>query len=118
LRGTSRTWARRRAACGFFEIDGNVSREHAAELAIEETIWTHLPDQGPLKADQFGEYSDSDELRHSDPLALTQLLIAYHLLRAYSGGAPMPFAPPLAALTRLESATSHTNLELVSGHNS
>jgi phosphoribulokinase len=112
-----------RAACGvrlalgrdggrpvdFLEIDGNVSREHAAEL--EETIWTHLPDLRPLKAEQFGEYSDTDELRHSDPLALTQLLITYHLLRAYSGDAPMPFAPPLAALARLDSAASSANLE-------
>lgn len=100
----------------FLEIDGNVSREHAAEL--EETIWTRLPDLRPLKGDQFGEYSDTDELRHSDPLALTQLLITYHLLRAYSGDAPMPFALPLAALTRLESATSNANLEFVSGTDS
>ena len=85
----------------FLEVDGNVSREHAEEL--EETIWSHLPDLRPLHADQFGDYNYGTEVRHSDPLALTQLLITYHLLRAYSKDAPMPFAPPIAALSRLNS---------------
>jgi phosphoribulokinase len=85
----------------FLEIDGNVSREHAAEL--EDTIWKHLPDLRPLRADQFGDYNYGTEVRHSDPLALTQLLITYHLLRAYSKDAPIPFARPIAALSRLES---------------
>jgi phosphoribulokinase len=85
----------------FLEIDGNVSREHAAEL--ENTIWKHLPDLRPLEADQFGDYNEGSEVRHSDPLALTQLLITYHLLRAHSGDAPIPFARPIAALSRLRS---------------
>ena len=83
----------------FLEVDGNVSREHAAEL--EDEIWKHLPDLRPLSADQFGDYNDRSELRHSDPLALTQLLITYHLLRAYSGQVQR-FARPIAALNRLE----------------
>ncbi len=86
----------------FLEVDGNVSREHAAEL--EDTIWKHLPDLRPLRADQFGDYNYGTEVRHSDPLALTQLLITYHLLRAYSKDAQIPFARPIAALSRLESA--------------
>lgn len=65
----------------FLEVDGNVSRDRAAEL--EETIWRHVPDLRPLRADQFGDYTDADQVRHSDPLALTQLLITYHLLRAH-----------------------------------
>jgi len=85
----------------FLEVDGNVSREHAAEL--EDTIWKHLPDLRPLRADQFGDYNYGTEVRHSDPLALTQLLITYHLLRAYTKDAPIPFARPIAALSRLES---------------
>ena len=85
----------------FLEVDGDVSREHAAEL--EDTIWKHLPDLRPLRADQFGDYNYGTEVRHSDPLALTQLLITYHLLRAYSKDAPIPFARPIAALSRLES---------------
>lgn len=85
----------------FLEIDGNVDRDRAAEL--EDEIWKHLPDLRPLGADQFGEYADRSELRHSDPLALTQLLITYHLLRAYNGDSGQRFARPIAALNRLKS---------------
>ena len=95
----------------FLEVDGNVSREHAAEL--EDTIWKHLPDLRPLRADQFGDYNYGTEVRHSDPLALTQLLITYHLLRAYSKDAPIPFARPIAALSRLESVPQEAPVELV-----
>jgi phosphoribulokinase len=95
----------------FLEVDGNVSREHAAEL--EEAIWKHLPDLRPLRADQFGDYNYGTEVRHSDPLALTQLLITYHLLRAYSKDAPMPFARPIAALSRLESVRQDAPEEVV-----
>jgi len=95
----------------FLEVDGNVSREHAAEL--EEAIWKHLPDLRPLQADQFGDYNYGTEVRHSDPLALTQLLIAYHLLRAYSKDAPIPFARPIAALSRLESVPQEAAVESV-----
>ena len=95
----------------FLGVDGNVSREHAAEL--EDTIWKHLPDLRPLRADQFGDYNYGTEVRHSDPLALTQLLITYHLLRAYSKDAPMPFARPIAALNRLQFLPDSTALEVV-----
>jgi phosphoribulokinase len=95
----------------FLGVDGNVSREHAAEL--EDTIWSHLPDLRPLHADQFGDYNYGSEVRHSDPLALTQLLITYHLLRAYSKDAPMPFARPIAALSRLKSVSQDAPVEIV-----
>ena len=95
----------------FLEVDGNVSREHAAEL--EDTIWKHLPDLRPLRADQFGDYNYGTEVRHSDSLALTQLLITYHLLRAYSKDAPIPFARPIAALSRLESVPQEAPVEVV-----
>jgi len=83
------------------EIDGHVAAEHAAEL--EEAIWKHLPDLRSLPEDQFGDYQDRTEVRHSSPLGLTQLLITYHLLRKYSDVAQLPFAPPVAALSRLQS---------------
>jgi phosphoribulokinase len=97
----------------FLEVNGNVSREHAAEF--EDTVWNHLPDLRPLRADQFGDYNYGSEVRHSDPLALTQLLITYHLLRAYSKDAPMPFAPPIAALSRLQFAPESAPVEAVTG---
>lgn len=81
------------------EIDGNVSPEHAARL--EEAIWQHIPDLRPLPADAFGEFQERAEIRHSDPLALTQLLIVYHLLRKYSDMSALPMAKPVAALSRL-----------------
>ena len=90
----------------FLDICGDVTPEHVAEL--EDAIWHHLPDLRPLRADQFGEYQDRGEARHSDPLALTQLLLTYHLLRKYGDTAPLPFAPPVAALSRLQSAPNRS----------
>jgi len=95
----------------FLEVDGNVSREDAS--ALENAIWKHLPDLHPLRSDQFGAYIYGTEVRHSDPLALTQLLITYHLLRAYSKDAPLPFARPIAALNRLQSVSECAPTESV-----
>jgi phosphoribulokinase len=86
----------------FLDIEGSVAAEHAAEL--EEAIWQHLPDLRPVREEEFGEYQDRSETRHSHPLALTQLLLAYHLLRKYSDLSNVPFAPPVAALSRLRGA--------------
>ena len=83
----------------FLEIDGNVTAEHAAEL--EATVWQHLPDLAPVREDQFGDYVDRTEMRHSHPLALTQLLLTYHLLRKHADPTHVPFAAPVAALSRL-----------------
>jgi len=84
----------------YLEIDGDVAAQHAAEL--ENVIWQHLPDLRPVSDDLFGAYQDRRESRHSPPLALTQLLIAYHLLRKYSDLSQLPLAPPVSALSRLE----------------
>jgi phosphoribulokinase len=81
------------------EIDGNVTTEQAAEL--ENAIWQHLPDLRSLPEEEFGDYQDRSEVRHSSPLALTQLLLAYHLIRQYQDVTQIPFAPPVAALSRL-----------------
>jgi phosphoribulokinase len=81
------------------EIDGSVTPGQSVYL--EETIWRHLPGVQPIPADQFGTYQDRGEARHSDPLALTQLLLTYHLLREYGTGTQRLFAPPVAALGRV-----------------
>ncbi|MCB0172544.1 MAG: phosphoribulokinase [Anaerolineae bacterium] len=83
------------------EIDGNATADQTTEL--EDAIWQHLPDLRPLREEEFGDYQDQTEMRHSSPLALSQLLLAYHLLRQYNNVARMPFAPPVAALSRLGS---------------
>ncbi|NJP05542.1 MAG: phosphoribulokinase [Chloroflexaceae bacterium] len=63
------------------EIDGNVCPERAS--ALEQSIWQHLLDVHPLRADEFGDYDDRTQRRHSDPLALTQLLLTCQVLQQY-----------------------------------
>ncbi len=86
------------------EIDGNVSAEQAEKL--EAAIWRHLPDLRPVQPDQFGDFQESTETRHSNPLALTQLLLVYHLLRQYSDLSNLPMANPVAALSRLRAGSA------------
>ena len=88
----------------FLEISGNVSSENAFQL--EDAIWQHLPDLRPVREDQFGDYQDRTEIRHSHPLALSQLLITYHLLRKYANIQNIPMASPVAALSRLQGSPS------------
>jgi phosphoribulokinase len=80
------------------EIDGNVSGEQAHRLA--SAIWEHIPELWPEDDSLFGNYFDGQANQHSHPLALTQLLITYHVLRKYNDLSAMPFAPPVAALSR------------------
>lgn len=85
----------------FMEIEGHVTAEQAARL--EDAIWDHLPEAQVVTEDEFGDYQDRTEVKHSHPLALTQLLLTYHLLRQYTDVNSIPFAPPVAALSRLRS---------------
>lgn len=88
----------------FLEIAGNVNADNAKRL--EDAIWQHLPDLRSVREDQFGDYQDRLEVKHSHPLALSQLLITYHLLRKYSNLSQIPMAPPVAALSRLQASPS------------
>jgi phosphoribulokinase len=94
-----RDWGR---PVDILEIDGAVSHEQTA--CLEERIWSHLPGVQPIEADQFGVYQDRGVIRHSDPLALTQLLLMFHLLREYGTNTPRLYAPPVAALSRVHKA--------------
>jgi len=94
------------------EIDGSVTPEQTAYL--EETIWRHLPGVEPIGSDQFGVYQDRGVKRQSDPLALTQLLLTYHLLRECGENTQRLFAPPVAALSRVSRAGS-PSASLVNG---
>lgn len=78
------------------EIDGNVSAEQAHRLA--NAIWEHMPELRPEDESFLGNYQDAKGTKHNHPLALTQLLITYHLLRKYKDLSDMPFAPPVAAM--------------------
>jgi phosphoribulokinase len=94
------------------EIDGCVAGEHAQEL--EDKIWAHLPDLHAIRDEEFGEFADRNETRHSHPLALTQLLLVYHLLRKYSSLDEAPFAMPVAALKRMRTTPDKIKAELSS----
>jgi phosphoribulokinase len=84
------------------EIDGCVTPEQAEQL--EENIWRHLPGVARINGDQFGSFLSGNEIRHSDPLALSQLLLTYHLLREQELNVQRLFAPPVAALNRVQTA--------------
>jgi phosphoribulokinase len=62
------------------EIDGTVRPEHARQL--DERIWSHMETHRELRSVDIGSYLDGTTERHSDPLALTQLLVAYQVVRA------------------------------------
>jgi phosphoribulokinase len=69
-------------AVEYLEIDGSIPDEPAR--ALERCILDHLDACGAASLADLGQYSDPQtrDSRHSHPLALTQLLLVYHLLRA------------------------------------
>jgi len=66
-------------AVEYLEIDGSIPDEPAR--ALERGILDHLDECGAASPADLGLYSDS-RVEQSHPLALTQLLLVYHLLRA------------------------------------
>jgi phosphoribulokinase len=66
-------------AVEYLEIDGAIPDEAAA--ALERCILDHLDACGAAPLEDLGQYKDP-QIRHSHPLALTQLLLVYHMLHA------------------------------------
>ena len=74
------------------EIDGSIHPQTAG--VPEQRIWSHL--LSPMKSlqdlapEQLGTFAEGGSSRHSDPLALVQLLLIYYLLQAREArqGAP------------------------------
>jgi phosphoribulokinase len=62
------------------EIDGTISPDLAHDL--DERIWAHLETHRHLRPSEIGDYLDGTTPRHSEPLALTQLILAYQVARA------------------------------------
>ena len=66
------------------DISGKISDQKATE--VEDLIWTRLQERSTklkeYRPDQYGSYTDGADTRVSHPLALTQLLVAYHMLLA------------------------------------
>jgi phosphoribulokinase len=61
-------------------IPGDVDPNRAAE--IEEAIWDRLHFATHLRSQRLGEFTVGTDLHRSEPLALVQLLILYHLVTA------------------------------------
>jgi len=62
------------------EIDGTISPGLAHDL--DERIWAHMETHRHLRPSEIGDYLDGATPRHSEPLALTQLIVAYQVARA------------------------------------
>jgi phosphoribulokinase len=66
------------------EIDGRISTEDAAR--IERAVWEHASERHHhlhhLRQKQLGSYDEPQGRRHSDPLGLTQLILAHRILSA------------------------------------
>ena len=56
--------------------------DRAIALEIEEAIWDRLHFATHLRSERLGEYTIGSDLHRSEPLALVQLLILYHLVTA------------------------------------
>ncbi len=61
------------------EIDGTISPRLAHDL--DERIWAHMETHRHLRPSEIGDYLDGATPRHSEPLALTQLIVAYQVAR-------------------------------------
>jgi phosphoribulokinase len=64
------------------EINGNISDKRAER--IEDLLWNLIPEAGHLR-DQVGRIDMANGARKSHPLALTQLLVGYHAVKAAMG---------------------------------
>src|ERR1022692_4824872 len=66
------------------EIDGRISAEDAAR--IERAVWDHASERHHhlhhLRQKELGSYDEPHGRRHSDPLGLTQLILAHRILSA------------------------------------
>jgi phosphoribulokinase len=64
----------------------------AADISPEETsrveslLWKRMDFDHHLERDDIGLFVEGNRCRHSDPLAIAQLFIAYHLLNEAAGG--------------------------------
>jgi hypothetical protein len=67
----------------FLRIAGSASEQEV--LAVEQCLQEQMGLVGVPDPQSIGVFPDGVQCHHSRPLALTQLLIVYHLLRAHHG---------------------------------
>lgn len=61
------------------EISGAIT--DAATQAVEHRMWTHMPTARHLRSDRVGIFMDGNVERRSNPLAVTQLVLTYYLVK-------------------------------------
>jgi len=62
------------------EINGHIS--NAATQAVDDRMWDHMSSARHLRSDRLGVFQDGDVTRRSNPLAVTQLILTYYLVKA------------------------------------
>jgi phosphoribulokinase len=60
-------------------INGCIS--DAASRAIEDRMWDHMAAARHLRSDRVGVFQDGEVTRRSNPLAVTQLVLTYYLVK-------------------------------------
>jgi phosphoribulokinase len=88
-------------------IPGDLDPQHAA--ALEESIWERISFANHLRIRRLGEFTVGTDLRRSDSLALVQLILLYHLVRARAtiNTGPEPSRVPTRGRTGADSALHH-----------
>ena len=61
-------------------VPGTISAERSAD--IEEAVWDRMHFASHLRTERLGEFTVGTALHRSEPLAITQLLVLYHLVTA------------------------------------
>jgi phosphoribulokinase len=61
-------------------VSGTIAPDHSA--AIQEAVWDRMHFASHLRTERLGEFTVGTELRRSEPLAITQLLVLYQLVTA------------------------------------
>ena len=61
-------------------VPGTISAHQSAD--IEEAVWDRMHFASHLRTERLGEFTVGTALHRSEPLAITQLLVLYHLVTA------------------------------------
>jgi phosphoribulokinase len=67
---------------GVDELDINGHISDVATHAVENRMWDHMPSARHLRSDRLGLFQDGNVTRRSNPLAVTQLVLTYYLVKA------------------------------------
>jgi phosphoribulokinase len=65
-------------------VAASISPEETSH--VESLLWKRMDFDHHLERDDIGLFVEGNRRRHSDPLAIAQLFIAYHLLNEAAGG--------------------------------